>query len=102
LRTQIEPGDILICIDEDREDADFGVSGLVFPGNKSLHLEREYEILSIDETNVPADSKKETVWYDNSIEEFHKIQDYWVLVDLKDLKTGKTLKREWLHNFKKK
>ncbi|MEO6305490.1 MAG: hypothetical protein ABIP51_20170 [Bacteroidia bacterium] len=102
MRLKIKPGDILICIDEDNEDEDLGMSGIVLKGNKNLTLNQEYEILSIDEKHVQKIKHKDSVWKNDSLQEFHDAQDHWVMVSLQPLPSGPILLREWLHNFKKK
>jgi hypothetical protein len=64
-------GDIVICIDDDSEDVDFGFSGHVLKGTRGLVVGREYEILSIDTSQVP---KQGNTWTD---EQYLNIQWYW-------------------------
>ena len=102
MRLKLNVGDILVCVDEDRGDDDLGCSGIVLKGNRSLTLEKEYEVLSIDESKLPKKKHKDSAWKYDPLQTFHDAQDYCVMVSLQPLPKGKILEREWLHNFKKK
>jgi len=46
-------GDVVICIDDDSQDEDLGMSGIVLPGTVGLKVGREYEIKELSFQHVP-------------------------------------------------
>lgn len=87
-------GDVVICIDDDSEGEDLGMSGIVLPGRKDLKKGKEYVIdyLPFDyDRDVP---KKNTHW---TKEMFPKIKWGWHSVHLKGI--GLSV---FLHNFEPK
>lgn len=85
-------GDKLVCIDDDSEDEDLGMSGIVLIGNRSLTMEKIYTISDFSFRHVPS-NKRET-W---TPEEYKKVRLSWVMVELEGIKD-----LQWLKNFKKK
>lgn len=88
-------GDIIICIDDDSQDEDFGMSGLVLKGTKGMVVGNEYEIIEIiTDRNVP----KYDPTYSWTKEEYQSVAWGWNLCNVKD-KNNKVF-RQFLHNFK--
>lgn len=46
-------GDTVICIDDDSQNEDLGMSGIVLSGTKGLSVGKEYKIQSLDFSDVP-------------------------------------------------
>jgi hypothetical protein len=85
-------GDIVICLDDDSDDLDLGMSGIVLKGRKDLVIGQQYTISSLPwdfDTNVP---KKNTHWTDD---EFPMIRWGWHRVYLEGISDS-----VFLHNFK--
>ncbi len=86
-------GDVVICIDDDSEDLDFGASGHVLKGTRGLVVGDEYVIQTVDTSQIP---KQEHYWTD---EEYPSIQWYWTRCFIK----GKGFyEPQFLGNFKPK
>jgi hypothetical protein len=85
-------GDFVICKDDDSENEDFGMSGIVFPGRKDLQVGKKYEIDRLPwdaDRNVPNNERK--TW---TKEEFQMVRWGWYEVYLKGI--GSSV---FLHNF---
>jgi hypothetical protein len=88
-------GDILICIEDDSEDEDLGMSGIVLKGRRDLQVGKEYEIGSVPwdaDRNVPKNQ-----WKTWTKTEFPKVRWGWYQVYLKGV--GSPV---FLHNFEPK
>lgn len=67
---------ILICIDDDSQDEDLGMSGIVLRGNHALRLGKEYEVENVSYRHVPKNSRRsimsgepdEKIWTDEEYE----------------------------------
>ena len=75
-------GDKIICIDDDSQNEDLGLSGIVLKGTKGLNVDDEYEIQSLDFSQIPKNKGNygEKVWSD---EEYPAIRWYWTLAWIK-------------------
>ena len=78
-------GDIVVCIDDDSEDLDIGMSGLVSKGRRDLKKGKEYTIIEIpfdSDRNVPENKSRfgGEQWTD---EEYSAIRWGWHRVYLK-------------------
>lgn len=62
-----EIGGIITCIDDDSQDEDLGMSGIVLKGTRGLVVGRDYTIKSIDTRHVPNqyDRQKNPIWTDD-------------------------------------
>jgi hypothetical protein len=71
----IEPkiGDKIICIDDDSQDEDFGMSGIVLKGTVGLVVGEEYTIETLDFSQVPKNEKG--CWTE---EQYEWIKWYWI------------------------
>jgi hypothetical protein len=88
-------GDVVICIDDDSENEDLGMSGIVLQGRHDLTKGKEYVIdsLALDaDRNVPSNENR--TW---TKEEFQKVRWGWYSVTLKGI--GQSV---FLHNFEPK
>ena len=88
-------GDVVICIDDDSENEDLGMSGIVLPGRNDLVKGKEYIIDFFPwdaDRNVP--SNKHKTW---TKEEFQKVRWGWYSVLLKGVCPS-----VFLHNFEPK
>lgn len=65
-------GDKIICIDNDSQDEDLGMSGIVLKGTVGLVVGAEYKIMTLDFTQVPTNKGHWTK------EEYEWIKWYWV------------------------
>jgi len=88
-------GDIVICKDDDSENEDLGMSGIVFKGRNDLQVGKEYKISSIPwdaDRNVPKNERN--TW---TKEEFQMVRWGWYQVYLEGI--GSSV---FLHNFEPK
>lgn len=86
-------GDKVICIDDDSDDEDFGMSGIVFKGRNDLIRNKEYIISSLPpdfDRNIPNNNRN--TW---TKEEYPIIKWKWYRVHLEGVK-----KSVFLLNFK--
>lgn len=92
----MKAGDIVVCIDDDSQDEDFGASGIVFKGRRDLRIGKEYEVEEVLSHHVPTQIDRHgiQVWSD---EEYPKVVNYWTMLKLKGVKDA-----VWLHHFKLK
>lgn len=72
-------GDKIICIDDNSQDEDLGMSGIVLKGTVGLVVGRKYVIKSLDFKNVPKsrfhyEGNQGEIW---TKEEFEGVKWYW-------------------------
>jgi len=84
-------GDVVICVDDDSEDEDLGMSGHVLYGRRDLRVGKEYIVESINDRCVPEDPSH---WTD---EEWPFIKEYWQMLKLKGIG-----QEAWAHLFVQK
>lgn len=82
-------GDIVICINDDSENEDFGMSGIVLYGRRDLAVGKEYEVENVDESQIPSQFRKygskystEKIWTDK---EYESVKIAWTRIWLKGL-----------------
>ncbi|NJO63646.1 MAG: hypothetical protein HC836_37290 [Richelia sp. RM2_1_2] len=88
----VKIGDIVVCVDDDSEDEDLGLSGIVLEGRRDLKIGKEYTVETIDTRHVP---KKNTHW--KAGKEFQDVQESWLMITLKGI--GQPA---WYRHFKLK
>lgn len=75
----IEPkiGDEIICIDDDSQDEDFGMSGIVLEGTRGLVVGRAYKIETLDFSQVPENKIEygSPIWAEK---EYDRVRWYWI------------------------
>ena len=94
-------GDVVICIDDDSQDEDFGVSGIVLPGTKGLKINEEYTITFLDFDNVPKsrfDQYKNPIW---TPKQFNQVRWYWTFAWVKNQRSALEIRIN-LGKFKRK
>lgn len=69
-------GDRIICIDDDSQDEELGMSGIVLKGTVGLKVGSEYEIKDIDLRHVPSRMHRNgyAIW---TKEEYLDVQWAW-------------------------
>jgi len=77
-----EIGGTVTCIDDDSQDEDLGMSGIVLKGTRGLVVGRDYTIKSIDTRNVPSQHRPSMIQGDNPVkvwsdEDYPKIAWGW-------------------------
>lgn len=97
----MKKGDIVICINDDSENEDLGMSGIVLYGRRDLIVGKEYEIESVDKSQVPNQFQKygskystEKIWTNK---EYESVKIAWTKLWLKGIS-----KPAWANLFKLK
>jgi hypothetical protein len=90
----VKKGCIVICKDDDSQDEDFGMSGIVLEGRRDLQIGKEYIVERVDKTHVPSQETLKKHW---SAKERPKIIDAWTMLWLKGI-----AKPVWMKDFRLK
>jgi hypothetical protein len=73
-------GDVLECLDDDSDDEDLGMSGIVLKGSKGLIVGEKYIITSVDVSQIPKQMNHGSkTWTDD---EYEKVKFYWHICGL--------------------
>jgi hypothetical protein len=90
----VKKGDIVICEDDDSQDEDLGMSGVVLYGRRDLQIGKEYEVVSVDKRHVPSKQTLNEQW---PKKEHPRIIAAWTQVWLKGIHQA-----VWMKHFRVK